>query len=132
MKRAEGWAGLVPTGFRFGVVGLTASGVHLAAASLAIAAGMEVLHANSIAFVTALIVSLVGHHTFSFGGRTSFWRGAGRFIPGAAVAFVANNLVLAALVALTGETILWLKVALAILVIPPVTFAYAYFFAYRN
>ncbi|MCP4308263.1 MAG: GtrA family protein [bacterium] len=124
--------GMIPAGFRFGLVGLVATGVYLVFAALTIAAGVNVLVANGIAFLIAHVVSLCGHHAFSFHGRTSFWRGARRFIPGALVAFVANNLVLAGLVATTGDTYLWLKLAFAILVIPPVTFGYAYFFAYRD
>jgi|SoiMethySBSTD1v2_1073268.scaffolds.fasta_scaffold1861899_2 putative flippase GtrA len=131
-RRAEGLAQLVPTGFRFGLVGLVASGVHLAIASVAIAAGIAVLAANAVAFVIALGVSVCGHHAFSFRGRTTFWRGARRFGAGALVAFIANNFVLATLVAVTGESLAWMKVALAILVIPPLTFGYAHLFAYRE
>jgi putative flippase GtrA len=131
-KRPKALAQLVPAGFRFGLVGLIASGVHLAIASLAIAAGMAVLRANAIAFFVALMVSIGGHHAFSFRGRTTFWRGARRFAAVAVAAFIANNCVLAMLIAVTGESWAWIKVAFAILVIPPATFAYAHLFAYRS
>ena len=88
--------------------------------------------ANMIGFGTALIVSLVGHHKVSFPGRTSFWRGARRFVPAAVIGFLVNNLALLGLVATTGPTYAWLKVAIAILIVPPVTFCYAYFFVYRS
>ena len=88
--------------------------------------------ANMIGFGTALIVSLVGHHKVSFPGRTSFWSGARRFVPAAVTGFLVNNLTLLGLVATTGPTYAWLKIAIAILIVPPVTFGYAYFFAYRS
>jgi hypothetical protein len=109
-----------------------ASAVHLAVASGALAFGTHVMVANAVGFWVALVVSVVGHHAVSFPGRTSFWRGARRFAPAAVAGFLANNVVLAALVAATGNSYAWVKVAVAILVIPPVTFGYAYFFAYRD
>ena len=131
-RRIDGFAGMLPSAFRFGVVGLLASAVHLGVASLVVELGVHVMISNTIGFCAALIVSTVGHHTVSFSGRTTFRRGAQRFIPMAVAGFIANNVVLAALVASTGSSLAWLKIAIAILVIPPVTFCYAYFFAYKN
>lgn len=88
--------------------------------------------ANAIGFCVAFIVSVVGHHTVSFRGRTSFWRGTRRFAPAAIVGFLANNILLGSLIAATGNSYAWIKVAVSILVVPPVTFAYAQFFAYRD
>jgi len=130
--RIETFVGVAQTAFRFGIVGALASAVHLAVASAAIAAGVQIVFANSIGFCVALGVSLLGHHTISFPKRTAFWRGARRFIPVAIIGFIANNAVLATLVAATGNSLAWLKVAMAILVILPVTFGYAYFFAYKD
>lgn len=118
--------------FRFGIVGLLASAVHLAVASLALAYGIGVMASNTIGFCIALVVSVVGHHAVSFAGRTTFWRGARRFIPAAVVGFVANSVVLAGLITTTGSSLTWLKIAVAILVIPPATFGYAYVFAYKD
>lgn len=123
---------ILPAAFRFGAVGLLASATHLAAASGAVALGVEIFVANMVGFLLALVVSLVGHHSVSFPGPRPFWQGARRFIPAAVVGFLANNVALAGLVAATGDSYAWLKIAIAILVIPPATFAYAYFFAYRN
>ena len=106
--------------------------VHFCAASLGIRFDLPIMIANIIGFCAALIVSLVGHHKVSFPGRTSFWRGARRFLPAAVTAFVVNNLALLGLIAITGTSYGWLKVAVAILVVPPATFGYAYFFAYRD
>lgn len=123
---------MLRTAFRFGLVGVVASTVHLGVASVALAFGVEVLISNAIGFCVALVVSVVGHHTVSFPNQTTFWRGCWRFVPAAITGFVANNIVLATIVATTGSSHAWIKVAVAILVIPPATFAYAYFFAYRG
>lgn len=132
MTRIEALAALVRPFWRFGLVGLGASAVHFAIATALIGLGVAVLAANCLAFLVALVVTLPGHHYFSFRSRAPFRRGVRRFVPGAVVGFVANNLVLASLVAATGESYAWIKIALAIFVIPPATFCYAYFFAYRD
>ncbi len=124
-------AALQPAG-RFAIVGLLASAVHLAVATTLITLGLYVLAANVVGFLVALGVSLVGHHSFSFRSRAPFLQGARRFIPAALAGFLANNLVLALLVATTGDAYAWVNVALAIFVIPPATFCYAYLFAYRG
>jgi putative flippase GtrA len=132
MRKIERLVEMTRAAARFGVVGAFASAVHLGVASLVLALGVQVMLANTIGFLVALVVSVVGHHTLSFPGRTSFWRGAQRFVPAAIAGFLANNVVLTALIATTGTSYAWLKVAVAILVIPPATFAYAYFFAYKS
>ena len=131
-RKIDGVGEIFRTAFRFGAVGALASAVHLGVASAALALGIPVMLANAIGFFTALSVSVVGHHRVSFYGRTSFWRGTRRFVPAAIAGFLANNVLLGALVAATGTSFAWVKVAVAILVIPPATFAYAYFFAYRD
>lgn len=123
---------MIATAFRFGAVGIVASAVHFGAAACALALELPVMAANAIGFVVALGISVFGHHAISFQGRAQFWRGARRFIPAAITGFVANNVLLGTLIVTTGSSYAWLKVAVAILVIPPATFAYAYFFAYRT
>lgn len=132
MKKIDRLAEMFHAAWRFGAVGLLASAVHLAVASAALTLGFYVMVSNIIGFCTALVVSVVGHHCISFAGRTSFWRGTQRFVPAALIGFLANNVMLAALIAATGNSFAWLKIAVAILIIPPATFSYAYFFAYRN
>ena len=105
--------------FRFGAIGLAATGVHLVVAAAAISAGVNAIAANSLGFISALTISLIGHHIFSFKGRTSFWYGARRFAPVALVGFLINNLALASLVATTGDDYALVKIAIATLVIPP-------------
>ena len=131
-KKNDGIQFFLKAAFRFGLVGLLATAVHLAVASAALFLGIEVMLSNAIGFCTALLVSIFGHHRVSFPGQTSFWRGSRRFIPAAIAGFLANNLVLGSLVAATGNSHAWAKLAIAILVIPLATFGYAYFFAYRD
>jgi hypothetical protein len=109
-----------------------ASVVHLGVAAAALALDFQVILANAVGFFIALAVSVVGHHSVSFRGRTSFWRGTRRFVPAAIVGFLANNFLLGTLIAATGNSHAWVKVAVSILVIPPATFAYAHFFAYKD
>jgi putative flippase GtrA len=132
MKKSDRIFEMLKAAFRFGIVGLLATAVHLAIATTALFLGIEVMLSNAIGFCTALFVSIIGHHHFSFPEQTTFWRGSRRFVPAAIVGFVANNVVLGGLVAATGNSHAWVKVAIAILVIPPATFGYAYFFAYRD
>jgi len=132
MRRIDRLFAMTRAAFRFGAVGALASAVHFGVATAALALDVQVMLANAIGFVVALAVSVVGHHTVSFPGQTSFRRGAQRFVPAAIAGFLANNVVLTALIATTGTSYAWLKVAVAILVIPPATFAYAYFFAYKG
>jgi putative flippase GtrA len=116
---------------RFGAVGLTATAVHLAVAFMARGLGAEVFLANVVGFLSALAVSLAGHHHFSFRRQVSFRRGATRFIPIALLAFALNNGLLAAMLSIFGWRFADLSLAIAILAVPLISFLLARQFAYR-
>lgn len=64
---------------KFGLVGIAATGVHLAIGLVLIDAGWHPLVANIVAFITAFCISFVGHFGCSFADqrpdpRTAFRR----------------------------------------------------------
>ena len=126
-----GWNGVLGEGFRFGLVGLLATGVHLAVGLLLLRAGLPPLLANTFGFVTALSVSLAGHHWFTFASAAPFRRTAPRFALIALLGFLFNSVVLAVLIRLLPPGFEAPALAAAVLLTPLVTFFAARLFAYR-
>lgn len=127
-----GWMRLLGEGLRFGLVGLLATGVHLAVGLLLLAAGAHPLLANALGFATALSVSLIGHHWFTFASVAPFVRTAPRYALIAVLGFLFNSLVLAALIRLLPPGFEAPALIVAVLLTPLVTFFAARLFAYRS
>ncbi len=80
---------------RFGFVGAVATLVHLTVGSTWIALNVNPLWANLWAFMTALLVSFLGHQFFTFRGHGRPIRStAMRFFSVAVLGFVVNELIL--------------------------------------
>ncbi len=69
------------TVFRFGVVGLLATGVHVAVfIALTDGLGLDATLATLPAFLTALAVSYLANHSWTFGARGGHRRSFGRYV----------------------------------------------------
>jgi putative flippase GtrA len=87
---------------RFGLVGLSATALHIFAGSMLIWIGTHPLIANTIAFAVAFSVSFLGHSTYSFSGHTQRVKTAFvRFVAVALSGFTLNQAMLASLLFLT-------------------------------
>lgn len=118
------------TAARFGLVGLAATVVHMAFAWHLVAhEGLRPLAANAIAFAVAFAISFTGHHVWTFRRSTHAGRALLRFFAVSATAFLASNVLLAALVrsARLADTA---AVALAAAAIPIVTYVLARIWAF--
>jgi putative flippase GtrA len=122
---------LAGEGFRFGFVGLVATLVHLAVGLLTLRAGAEPLVANTFGFLSAVSISVVGHHWLTFASAAPFRRTAPRFALIALLGFLFNSVVLALLVGLLPPGFEAPALAAAVLLTPIVTFIAARLFAYR-
>ncbi|MGO2415145.1 MULTISPECIES: GtrA family protein [Cobetia] len=125
-QRAKQEAG---TATRFGLVGLAATGVHLAVAAtmLALWPGLNEFIANIVAFCIAFQVSLIGHRRLTFKRQGSAWR----FALVAAGGFALNNGLLAVLMRgldLSG----FLAIAIATLSVPIVTYMASRLWAFKE
>ena len=124
--------GILSTGFRFGLVGVAATLVHLLVAFLVLHLGGEPLVSNTVGFIVALGFTTVAHHVFSFARRVTFYRGAVRYVPAAVLGFLVNSVLLATLDEVaSGVLPAWLRIVIAVGITPVVTFFYARYYAYR-
>ncbi len=115
---------------RFGLVGAGATVAHLVVSQSVLAAGLAPVQiANVIGFLVALVAGFLGHHHFSFRGRAPFGRAFRRYGVIALCGFLANNVILFALVA---ADVVSQKTALtiAILAIPAATFLASRFWGF--
>lgn len=106
---------------RFGLVGLTATLIHLAVAQIALLAGMPPEMANANGFVVAFLAGLVGHYRFTFPGTGSFGRAFWRYGVIALAGFAVNNVVLFGLEA-SGWVSAQVSLTVAVLIVPVGTF----------
>ena len=116
---------------RFGVVGLGATGVHMAMAVALMELGsIAPLKANLIAFLTAFFFSFFGHHYWTFEGGEAMRHRMLRFFVIAFTAFALNNVLLVFLIS-TEALEKTAAVMLAVLVIPFVSFVLSRVWAFR-
>lgn len=84
---------------RFGIVGITATAVHLGIAlSLNVLLDITALVSNSVAFCGALLVSYFGNLRWAFGTQQHNVLRAGKFLLTAFSGFIINTVILAFLV----------------------------------
>ena len=86
---------------RFGLVGALATLVHMIIGFMLIHSGWQALTANAVAFVTAFLVSFMGHLGYSFadqetGVLSSLWK----FTIVGLIGFTCNEAILATLLAM--------------------------------
>lgn len=79
---------------RFGLVGLLATAIHLSVVWWLIAAKIPALPANLIAFLSAFVVSFIGHYHWSFRSRAHPARALARFFVIAGMVLLANSTLL--------------------------------------
>ncbi len=128
----SGYARLFREAFRFGLVGLVATAVHIGVGLILLRTGLHPLLANTLGFVTALSVSLAGHHWFTFESVAPFVRTAPRYAAVALLGFGFNTLVLASLVRVLPPRYEAAALVVAVLLTPLATFLAARLFAYRD
>lgn len=89
--------------FRFGLVGVIATLVHMLIGATLIHSGWPALAANPLSFLIAFAVSFMGHYGFSFSDQERNIRTSlKRFALVAYAGFVVNEALLAALIWTTG------------------------------
>jgi len=126
---------LLSQGAKFGLVGLAATGVHIAVFVLCIElAGMRPFLANFPAFAVAVLVGFAGHFSWTFRDQA---RGAGRpataslarFLATALLGLVLNSLVVYGVVDLLGLAYGYAAVLMATAV-PATVFLVSKFWAF--
>ena len=107
---------------RFAAVGVCATAVHFVTGlSIVHAAGWAPWAANIVAFLTALVVSYVGHSVFTFRVAVNRKDAFARFAMLSGAAFVMNQ----GMVTVMTETFAWSYVVSLLIVtaiVPPVTY----------
>ncbi|MEL7453298.1 MAG: GtrA family protein [Pseudomonadota bacterium] len=117
---------------RFGIVGLGATGVHASVAGLMHAAtGLPADFNNCLGFAAAFGVSLFGHLRWTFRTEAHPGQAARRFFAIAIAGFFASALIMRLALGPAGAA-LWQAQALAILIVPPVSFLGSKFWAFRG
>jgi putative flippase GtrA len=112
----------VKTVIYFGLVGVTASLVHLLLASALFSlAGMSIFTANVFGFAVAFAVSYFGHYHLTFRSQQAHRVAVARFVVTALAGFAINNLCLAMLTWAIGHESQW-SLAAAILVAAAVVY----------
>ena len=120
------------TAFRFGLVGLAATGVHVGVAWLLLAlTGVHPLVANTCAFVVAFTVSFSGHYYWTFRAPGQPARAVLRFVLIALVGFATNSVVLAGLLR-TGLVSDRVAIAAALVIVPAITFLGSRLWGFRR
>lgn len=119
--------------FRFAIVGVAATAVHmLAALTWLNLAGLPPLPANILAFGIAFLVSFGGHSLWTFRGHGAEMKAAiVRLLIVSAFGFLLNNGTLWLLLEMTPLAD-DLSIILAALVVPPVTYLASKFWVFRG
>ena len=116
---------------RFTLVGITAACVHIAIVWCLITQfEVETLLANLFAFLTAFIVSFTGQYLWTFRSKRNWQSALIRFFLISLLGFVANNIVLIAVLDL-GAMSDSLAAVLSACIIPVVTYLAGRFWAFR-
>lgn len=121
----------LPVVFRFAIVGLSATAVHMGMIFLLITRmAVHPVGANAAAFLTAFMVSFLGHLHWSFTRARSRRQAFPRFLLTALSAFALNNIMLVWLLQLRLLPDL-VSTMLAVFIIPLYTFLLSRFWAFR-
>lgn len=113
--------------FRFGLVGMLATVLHMIVGATLIHASWPPLLANLVSFLIAFLVSFMGHYGFSFPDHTqSLGTSLGRFVLVASGGFIVNETLLAGLLHFSPLAPVWC------LVVSTATAAVVTFTASRN
>jgi putative flippase GtrA len=116
---------------RFAVVGVIATATHTAVFTLAIeGVGIEPVLANALAFCVALLVGFTLNRKWTFaahgGPDARLWR----YAVGALAGLAVNSVIMAAVVH-GAHLSPYLGLALALTVVPPLTFALNHYWVFR-
>lgn len=126
---------LITHGFeiaRFGIVGLSATFVHLGVAYLlAHNFDISLLLINLIAFCTAFLVSFYGHYHWTFQGQGSKRESFPKFLIIAVSGFLASTALLSLLIKFNISTD-FIKLTISIFIIPVVTYTLSKTWAFRS
>ncbi len=118
--------------FRFGMIGIVSTVVHVAVALLLHHLfGFSPLWSNALAFATAWTVSYVGNWVWTFEAATTHTHSAPRFFIVAVSGFALNQLI----VFITSEWWgwpLWLSLVPVVMIVPLVGFLASRYWAYRQ
>lgn len=118
--------------FRFGIVGVAATLVHMLVALVLLNLfAMAPLPANIIGFCAAFLVSFGGHSYWTFRGHDAAWKTAiARLLIVAVISFLLNNGTLWLLVEKSplSDSV---SIIIAILVVPPLTYLMSKFWVFR-
>lgn len=116
---------------RFTIVGLGATATHVGIVwALVTARALPPLPANLVAFLCAFAVSFTGQHFWTFRASRNHYSALRRFFVVSASAFLLNNVVLVGLLDAGVVPERW-AAALAVLVIPPITYVLSRTWALR-
>lgn len=116
---------------RFGVVGVSATALHLAvAAGLLMLAGAPPLLANTGAFLVAFCLSFSGNYFWTFRAPGNAGRAMRRFLAISGSAFLVNTLVLSALLE-SGRVAPLIALVLSVAVMPVITYLASRLWGFR-
>ncbi len=94
--------------FRFGLVGVLATALHMLVGVTLIHAGWPPLLANAVSFAIALLVSFTGHYGFTFPGHNvTLSTSLKRFVLVAGCSFMVNEALLAGLIRYSAISGMW-------------------------
>lgn len=117
--------------FRFGLVGLAGTGVHLAVAWAANRlGGVPPYGANLAGFIAAFAWSYLGHFYWTFARRSGHRRHLSRFVIVALSGYALTNLVIWVVVTRMGHTFEW-ALAVILVAVPAFTWAVSRVWAFR-
>ena len=117
--------------WKFGAIGFLSTVIHLTlVAGMIFFLGINVLHANFLAFVIAVSVSFFGHYHWTFRSQVAKSRSFIKFLVIAAIAFFVNNTFLVTLLGLEYLTKIQ-SVMIAVLIIPVITFTLSRLWVFR-
>jgi len=117
---------------RFGVVGVTATAVHVAIGmALNAGAGMAPFWANLVAFCCALGVSFLGQTRLTFPGSAAGRDAFARFTLVALTGLCLNQAIVWLVTSVLGRPY-WLALAIIVATVPAVTFVLLKFWALRR
>ena len=113
--------GILGQGLRFGLVGLSATLVHLTVAWIANQwAGFGAYTANGIGFLMAFAFSYLGHFYWTFARQSQHQRSLARFLVVAGFGYAITNVIVWLVTDILGRPFEWALLGI-LLVVPPTT-----------